>query len=55
MKNHLNQFVNFRNLVVVFLLVLVVAPFCSRGQVVGLDNWYNREVKALTGKPFHYL
>jgi unsaturated rhamnogalacturonyl hydrolase len=23
--------------------------------VVGLDNWYNREVNAKTGTPFHYL
>lgn len=23
--------------------------------VVGLDNWYNRETNATTGKPFHYL
>jgi unsaturated rhamnogalacturonyl hydrolase len=28
----------------------------SFGQsVVGLDNWYNRETNAKTGKPFHYL
>jgi unsaturated rhamnogalacturonyl hydrolase len=24
-------------------------------QVVGLDNWYNRETNAKTGQPFHYL
>jgi unsaturated rhamnogalacturonyl hydrolase len=23
--------------------------------VVGLDNWYNRETNAKTGKPYHYL
>ncbi len=23
--------------------------------VVGLDNWFNRETNAKTGKPFHYL
>src|ERR1035437_9787132 len=23
--------------------------------VVGLDNWYNHETSAKTGKPFHYL
>jgi hypothetical protein len=23
--------------------------------VVGLDNWYNREINARDGKPFHYL
>ncbi|MCE1200073.1 MAG: DUF4350 domain-containing protein [Marinilabiliales bacterium] len=27
----------------------------SVGQVVGLDNWYNRETNVKTGKPFHYL
>lgn len=23
--------------------------------VIGLDNWFNREIQAQTGKPFHYL
>ena len=55
MKNHLNQFFNFRNQVALLLLLLVALPFSSKSQVVGLDNWYNREVKAITGKPFHYL
>lgn len=27
----------------------------STAQVVGLDNWYNRETNAKTGLPFHYL
>ncbi len=40
-----------------FLLVvsLLFAAQFSFAQVVGLDNWYNRETKPLTGKPFHYL
>ena len=42
------------------LLVLLIAflfftvPGISQ-QVVGLDNWYNHETNAKTGKPFHYL
>ena len=23
--------------------------------IIGLDNWFNREIQAQTGKPFHYL
>ena len=40
-----------------FMLVvglLFIAQF-SYAQVVGLDNWYNRETNTKTGKPFHYL
>jgi unsaturated rhamnogalacturonyl hydrolase len=55
MKNHFNHFFNFRDLSLLLFLILIAAPFCTKAQVVGLDNWYNREVKALTGKPFHYL
>jgi hypothetical protein len=31
------------------------AKVCQGQPVVGLDNWYNREVNAKTGAPFHYL
>jgi unsaturated rhamnogalacturonyl hydrolase len=32
-----------------------VATTCQAQPVVGLDNWFNREVNAKTGAPFHYL
>ena len=44
-----------------FLILLViissgfVARTCQAQPVVGLDNWYNREINAKTGMPFHYL
>lgn len=45
-----------RNLIVV---LLVISGFITRNAnsqpVVGLDNWYNHETNAKTGKPFHYL
>jgi unsaturated rhamnogalacturonyl hydrolase len=43
------------------LLLMVIVSFgfvtktCQAQTVVGLDNWYNREVNAKTGTPFHYL
>lgn len=40
-------------------LSLILSAFCiqnaSSQPVVGLDNWYNHETNAKTGKPFHYL
>ena len=40
-------------------LILLLFVFTIQGQqaqpVVGLDNWFNRETNAKTGKPFHYL
>jgi len=47
-----------------FIRVFIILTFFSVGitvqnsiaqPVVGLDNWFNREVNAKTGKPFHYL
>lgn len=43
-----------------FTLTVIVCCvfFTGKSQaqpVVGLDNWYNREVNAVTGMPFHYL
>jgi unsaturated rhamnogalacturonyl hydrolase len=32
-----------------------ITTACQAQPVVGLDNWYNREVNAKTGIPFHYL
>jgi unsaturated rhamnogalacturonyl hydrolase len=40
-------------------LLMVISGFIAQNgisqPVVGLDNWYNRETNAKTGKPFHYL
>ena len=40
-------------------IVLAISGFITQNTiaqpVVGLDNWYNRETNAKTGKPFHYL
>jgi len=46
---------NFRKLQSLLLLLFVFFPFVSNAQVVGLDNWYNRETSPKTGLPFHYL
>lgn len=32
-----------------------ITTTCQAQPVVGLDNWFNREVNAKTGMPFHYL
>jgi len=41
------------------LMSLIVSVFVLQNvnsqPVVGLDNWYNHEINAKTGKPFHYL
>ncbi len=55
MKNSGNLLFNIRNLAIALFLILYVAPFTSNAQVVGIDNWYNRETNAKTGQPFHYL
>jgi unsaturated rhamnogalacturonyl hydrolase len=34
---------------------LVFVQHANSQKVVGLDNWYNHETNARTGKPFHYL
>jgi hypothetical protein len=44
--------------IIVILLLSLSGGFShviSAQPVVGLDNWYNREVNAKTGIPFHYL
>jgi hypothetical protein len=42
-----------------FLMLLILPAFIVQNlfsqPVVGLDNWYNHETNAKTGKPFHYL
>ena len=51
MKNYLSGKLS-KLLFVAGLLIFAQSSFA---QVVGLDNWYNREVKPNTGVPFHYL
>jgi hypothetical protein len=45
-----------RNFLFMLLILhpLIVQNLFSQ-TVVGLDNWYNHETNAKTGKPFHYL
>ena len=45
-----------RNLILTTLVVFgLIAQNAISQPVVGLDNWYNHETNAKTGKPFHYL
>jgi len=42
----------------IFLSVFVLLILCQNAfsqPVAGLDNWFNHETNANTGKPFHYL
>ena len=55
MKNFCNSLSKFRNLAVALFLTIFISPNFSFAQVVGLDNWYNRETNAKTNQPFHYL
>jgi unsaturated rhamnogalacturonyl hydrolase len=41
-------------IILLLLFGLMVQQAISQS-VVGLDNWYNHETNAQTGKPFHYL
>jgi unsaturated rhamnogalacturonyl hydrolase len=48
----------FFKLNLLFMFVFLASLFVQDGfsqPVVGLDNWYNHEINAKTGKPFHYL
>jgi len=42
-------------LLLVSLLFVFSIQEIQAQPVVGLDNWFNRETNAKTGKPFHYL
>ncbi len=45
-----------KSIVMMIILISCIANLNSSAQpVVGLDNWFNRETNAKTGKPFHYL
>jgi len=46
----------FVNPVLMALALIAFFPSIASSQpVVGLDNWFNHETNAKTGKPFHYL
>jgi len=60
----INQYPSTMKNTGLFIRVFIILTFFSVGitvqnsiaqPVVGLDNWFNREVNAKTGKPFHYL
>jgi unsaturated rhamnogalacturonyl hydrolase len=42
-------------LLTIVMLFVLSLPNTFSQPVVGLDNWFNHEVNAKTGKPFHYL
>jgi unsaturated rhamnogalacturonyl hydrolase len=46
-----------KSLLVLFVILSCgfINTQCISQTVVGLDNWYNHEVNAKTGVPFHYL
>jgi hypothetical protein len=49
-KNLVNQLI-----VLTLTLSLISCRNATTQSVVGVDNWFNHETKAETGKPFHYL
>jgi len=55
MKNFNKLLFSIRKLAIALFLMHFISPLTSNAQVVGLDNWYNRETNAKTGQPFHYL
>jgi hypothetical protein len=46
---------NFYSIVFMLVMFIVTIQDSVSQPVVGLDNWYNHETNAKTGKPFHYL
>jgi len=44
-----------RKILVTFLMPFLFLQFSASQNVVGLDNWFNRETNAKTGQPYHYL
>lgn len=46
---------NLYNLPAIFLFAVILCQNIIAQPVVGLDNWFNREIHARTGIPFHYL
>jgi hypothetical protein len=53
MKNRKSE---VKHLLLMFILIFCYSLQNSSAQkVVGLDNWFNKETNAKTGKPFHYI
>jgi len=53
MKNR--RIIKRHNLLTLLLIFGLTFQGISAQPVVGLDNWFNHETNAKTGKPFHYL
>jgi unsaturated rhamnogalacturonyl hydrolase len=53
MGTHKNFRKNF--LLILFVISAFTVQKATSQPVIGLDNWYNHETNAKTGKPFHYL
>jgi hypothetical protein len=49
-----NKFISSFNRMV-FITLFLSCQMLSAQVIVGLDNWFNNEIKAATGKPYHYL
>ncbi|MBN2634382.1 MAG: DUF4350 domain-containing protein, partial [Bacteroidales bacterium] len=45
----------FRHSLSACMIFILLAQNSTGQPVAGLDNWFNRETHAKTGKPFHYL
>jgi unsaturated rhamnogalacturonyl hydrolase len=50
----LKHFITY-NVFMLMILILFALQNGNAQPVVGLDNWFNHEINAKTGKPFHYL
>lgn len=50
----MKQFIT-HNFLMMMILPLFILQNTNSQPVVGLDNWFNHETNAKTGKPFHYL
>jgi unsaturated rhamnogalacturonyl hydrolase len=44
-----------KRITLISLIVSLIIPGLFSQPVVGLDNWFNHETDARTGKPYHYL
>ena len=49
------RFINVSWLLLFAILPVFLMQNSFSQTVIGLDNWYNHETNAKTGKPFHYL
>ena len=53
MKRQINVRIKWLSIFAILLLFITQNSFSQT--IVGLDNWYNHEINAKTGKPYHYL